>query len=106
MNCLNCKREFPAKVTGDVEPGGFMLCIGCGHVMIWNDDLTLRELTESERIDAGAHHALMQARSKIIPSRGVRHGGSFFVSCLIGLIIVMVVLEKIHVIGILHHAPR
>jgi hypothetical protein len=104
MNCLNCNREFPAKITGDVEPGGFMLCIGCGHVMIWTDELTLRELTESERIDAGGHHALMQARSKIIPSSGVRHPGSWAMSCVFTVIVVMVVLERIHVIPLLHHA--
>jgi hypothetical protein len=105
--CLNCEREFPPELAaGEIEPDGFMLCIECGHVMIWTEDLTLRELTESERIDAGHHRELMQARAKIIPSRGVQHPGSWVMTCLISLIIAMVVLERLRIIEVLHHAPR
>ncbi len=65
-----------------------------------------RELTEKERIDAGGNYTLMQARAKIIPSRGLKHRGSFVLTCLMCLIVTMIVLERFHVIGILHHAPR
>jgi hypothetical protein len=101
--CLNCQRVFPAKIDGEVEPGGLMLCRGCGHVMAWTDDLSLRELTESERIDASGNRELMVERMKIGPRRGIVHRGSWMVTCLMTLIIVMVVLERLHVIPMLHH---
>jgi hypothetical protein len=103
MQCLQCERIFPAKVDGEIEPGGFMLCRGCGHVMVWTDDLSLRELTEKERIDAGADFGLMQARAKILPRRGVQSPGSWAVTCLVCVIIVMVVLERFGIVPLLHH---
>jgi hypothetical protein len=103
MQCLKCEREFPAKIDGEVEPGGLMLCRGCAHVMAWTDDLSLRELTEKERIEAAGNLELMRECMKIGPRRGIVHRGSWMVTCLISLIIVMVVLERLHVIPMLHH---
>jgi hypothetical protein len=72
--------------------------------MIWTEDLKLRELTDNERIDAGHNRDVMQARAKIIPSRGVKHRGSWMMTSLLFVIVVMMVLERFHVIRILHHA--
>jgi hypothetical protein len=83
-----------------------MLCLQCAHVMVWTDELTLRELTDDERIDAGHNRDVMQARAKILPSRGVRHRGSWAMTLLLTVIVVMMALERFHVIPLLHHAPR
>jgi hypothetical protein len=104
LSCLQCERIFPDKVTGDIEPGGYMLCLVCGHVMTWTEELTLRELTENERIDAGHQGELMRARAKVVPATGVKHRGSWMMTSLFCLIVVMMVLERFHVIRILHHA--
>jgi hypothetical protein len=103
LTCLKCDREFPSKIDGTVEPGGLMLCRGCGHVAVWTDDMQLRELTEAERLDAGANFELMRERAKIVPSRGVQHPGSWMMTCLITLILVMIVLERLHVVAPIHH---
>ena len=80
-----------------------MLCRGCGHVMAWTDELSLRELTESERIEAAGNLELMRERMKIGPRRGVVHRGSWMLTCLMIVIITMAVLERLHVIPMLHH---
>jgi hypothetical protein len=102
LECLHCQRVFPAKIDGEVEAGGLMLCRSCGHVMCWTDDMKLRELTEKERIDAGANFALMRERAKVIPRRGVQAPGSWAVTCIVTLILVMIVLERLHVIAPIH----
>ncbi len=33
------------------EPGDVTICIGCGYLMTFNDDLTFRELTEEELLE-------------------------------------------------------
>lgn len=84
-----------------------MLCKTCGHIMVWTDDmLELREMTAPERIDAGAHRALMAARAKVIPDRSIKHRhGSFLLTCMLSLIIVMAVLEKTGVVRPIHDHP-
>jgi hypothetical protein len=37
----------------DPRPDDYSICLGCGHVTMFAADLTLRELTEAERREAG-----------------------------------------------------
>jgi hypothetical protein len=99
VNCLNCNREFPAKVDGEVEAGGLMLCRGCGHVMAWTKELTLRELTEAEHTEAGTNSELMRERKKIMPHRGVQYRGSWVLLLTMTIILTMAILERTHVIA-------
>ena len=102
-SCLECGRVFPPKIDGEIAVGGYLLCKGCGAIMIWADDMTLRELTASERIDAGANQGLMMARHKILPDRSIRHRGTSLVTTgLMVAIIVMVALERTGVVPPLH----
>lgn len=53
ITCLSCGKVLNAatKVEGDAagpEPGNVSICLQCGHVMAFGDDLTLRELTDEE----------------------------------------------------------
>ncbi len=103
--CLQCGRVF-AKVAGEVEPGGYLLCRSCGAVAVWTKEMTLRELTAKEHTDAGANFELMRERAKIVPSRSVQASGSWAMTCLMILIVSMVVLERIGVVAPIHPKPK
>jgi hypothetical protein len=99
MQCLNCHREFPAKIDGEVEAGGMMLCRGCGHVMAWTEELLLRELTEAEHTEAGSNMALMRERAKMIPHHDIQFRGSWLLTLTLAIILTMAILEKFHIVG-------
>jgi hypothetical protein len=106
IHCLNCDRDLSKLKFGEIEVGGYMLCMGCGHVMTWTRELTLRELTEKERINAGGQTELMRERAKIVPDHSIRHTGtSLVMTCVLSLIIVMAVLEKTGVVRPIHDHP-
>jgi hypothetical protein len=50
--CLSCGKLLDACTAVDADggpsPGDFTVCISCGHLMAFADDLTLRELTGHE----------------------------------------------------------
>jgi hypothetical protein len=102
MNCLSCNRVFPDKFQGEIEPGGNCLCLQCGHVMAWTDALALRELTEKERLEAGGNFDLMRARAKVVAHRAIRHRGSWATTCCVSLILIMVILERVGIVGPIH----
>ncbi len=59
---------------GDIvpDPGDFTVCINCGHVMAFTNDLTLRDLTDIEiRMVAGDKRLIMiqQARANVLRDR-------------------------------------
>ena len=83
-----------------------MLCRGCGHVMVWTKELTLRELTQKEYAEAGNHQALMRERNKIVPKPegGVQYKGSWVMTAIAITIIVMVIAERTHLIKPIHEA--
>jgi hypothetical protein len=68
--CLNCDKLLDATTGVDhrqaPRPGNYTICISCGHLMAFADDLSLRNLTDAEMIDiAGdpAVLAIMHARA-------------------------------------------
>ena len=100
--CLSCERKFPP-IGGEIEAGGFMLCRGCGHVMVWTKELMLRELTQKEYAEAGTHAALMRERSKVLPKRDtVQYKGSAMLVLTFVIIIAMVVAERTKLIKPIH----
>jgi hypothetical protein len=50
--CLSCGKMLDGCTAVDADggpcPGDFTVCISCGHLMAFADDLTLRELTSEE----------------------------------------------------------
>lgn len=68
--CLACnaKIDSVSNTTGDQKPseGDITICLPCGHIMAFNKDLTVRELTKQELIDiAGNQHLI-----KVLEIRG------------------------------------
>ena len=72
--CLKCGENNDA-ATGIVDkharnklkpkPGDVMLCFNCGHVMMFADDLSFRELTDEERKHAATDDRLLAARAAL-----------------------------------------
>ena len=95
--CTNCRYEMDA-VTGisetedDITPdsGAFTICIKCGHIMAFTDDLTLRDLTEEEIVKVAGDKrilVLQWAREQVMRDRArvedmvrakARKEGTFF----------------------------
>jgi hypothetical protein len=95
--CLACGRAFPDPATiHNAAPDAAMLCLGCGHVMMWTDTMNLRELTESERMEVGGNFELMKARAKVVPGT-IQHRGSWALTTCLAVISIMVVLERLHI---------
>jgi hypothetical protein len=51
------------------SPGDNTLCIACGHTMAYNDDLTLRELTEEEMAESNNNPFVRAAKRLIVHLR-------------------------------------
>jgi len=54
------------------EPGDFTVCLQCGHIMTFADDLTLRDLTDEEVIRAAGDKrliAIQDARANVVYNR-------------------------------------
>lgn len=57
-NCLNCGHKLDAATAVDNDdadertlvprPGALTICIACGHLMAFDLDMTMRELTSAE----------------------------------------------------------
>jgi hypothetical protein len=61
--CTNCHKVVDAAsgvgTDDSPDPGDFTICIYCGHLMVFADDLTLRELTEDEMVDVAGDRRLL-----------------------------------------------
>jgi hypothetical protein len=79
--CTSCGLKLDAATgvaeddhKGDIVPdaGDFTVCINCGHLMIFNEDLTLRDLTDDEMIKVAGDKrliAIQQARATAVRNR-------------------------------------
>lgn len=68
-HCTNCGWECD-DATGvatedDPSPGDFTVCIECGHLMAYADDLTLRDLTDAEVIEIAGDSRIIAAQRAI-----------------------------------------
>jgi hypothetical protein len=52
MRCTNCGKALDraAGIDNDAqpEPGDASICIECGHLMVWDENLELRDPTDKE----------------------------------------------------------
>ncbi len=68
--CSNCGAlaNRASDIVGgkqQIKDGDFTICIDCGHVMAFNADLTMRELTDEENKNA-EHHPQLQVIKNLI----------------------------------------
>jgi hypothetical protein len=74
VRCLNCGYDCD-RASGIVdqqapdqqrpEPGDFSLCINCGHLSAYADDLTLRPLTDAEILLAAGDPHIVAASTAL-----------------------------------------
>lgn len=72
-SCLSCGYKIDAatsvgSTTRKPKPGDFNVCISCGHIAAFADDLSLRELTDAEMVEVAGNKAVLAiqwARSKV-----------------------------------------
>jgi hypothetical protein len=73
--CLNCGKRIDAaaRVRDDErpEPGDITVCLGCGHLMAYADDMTLRELTGEEIVEIAGDPEIIEAQHFIAHYRRV-----------------------------------
>lgn len=63
-SCFACGHKMDrTSCVGEViekpKPGSITICIKCGHVMAFDDDIALRELTEFEAIGVAGHPIIL-----------------------------------------------
>jgi len=73
--CLNCGMKLDATTAvleygfdATPDPGDLAVCICCGHLMAYANDLSLRELTDDEvreTAGSGALIAIQRARAQM-----------------------------------------
>lgn len=47
-----CERATGVNTENRPHPGAMAICIACGHLMAFNDNMQFRELTPEERAEA------------------------------------------------------
>jgi hypothetical protein len=67
--CSSCGYRFNATtdLTGDAvpRPGDYSICIKCGHLMVFNDDLRLREPTDAEIVEVAGDPQMLDMQKAI-----------------------------------------
>ena len=82
--CTNCGAINDAATSVDLDgvnpsPGDFALCIDCGHIMAYDEQMQLRNLTDADVIEIAGNQKLVQTSNilgeiKRDKKRGPRHG--------------------------------
>ena len=66
--CPNCGNRHtacgPLEGEWTPDPGDWSVCLKCGHVRTFAEDLSLRELTDAERILAEKDPDVIEARRR------------------------------------------
>lgn len=67
VNCLGCGQKVDAATSteeGEVrpDPGDVTICLRCGHLMAFAEDLTLRELTDAEMHEVAGDERILRAQ--------------------------------------------
>jgi hypothetical protein len=73
-SCLHCGAPLDGAsgvgVDASPDPGDITVCIYCGHIMAFADDLTMRPLTDAEAYEAAGDErilAIQKARAALEP---------------------------------------
>lgn len=63
--CLNCGKLLDASTSVDGDhapsPGDATVCLDCQHLMMYADDMTLRNLTDEEMIEVAGDPRILTA---------------------------------------------
>jgi RNase P subunit RPR2 len=67
MNCPSCNTDLESafnaeNMTEKPFSGAVTMCFHCGHLMAFADDLSLRELTDSEMVEVAGDPAILKAQ--------------------------------------------
>jgi hypothetical protein len=72
--CLDCGEKLDAAMDVEADnkpmPGDATICIRCGHIMAFADDLTLRALTDEEMEQVAGDFRIIKARTAIAKVTG------------------------------------
>ncbi len=72
-NCLGCGSTLDAATDplGDGTPasGDMTICLYCGHLMAFGDDLALRELTGAEMIEVAGDKKILAIQAAAAAAR-------------------------------------
>jgi hypothetical protein len=65
--CLNCGKPLDAAGRPGPDgarpgPGDVTVCLGCGHIMIYADDMTMREPTAEEVVEIAGDPEILEAQ--------------------------------------------
>lgn len=65
VSCGESNDSFTSVKADDARPksGDISICLYCGHVAIYDDNLTLRELTDDEMYEIAGHPILLRAQA-------------------------------------------
>lgn len=79
--CLNCGHKLDAASAAQSKrhrprPGNFSICIRCGHVMAFADDLTMRPLTDAEVVHIAGDKEMLRYQAAIGAARAARNARS------------------------------
>jgi hypothetical protein len=74
-HCLDCGEQLDAAthIGGDQhkpDPGDVSICVRCGHIMAFADDLTLRRLTDEEMKQVAGDRLIIKTRAAIAKVTG------------------------------------
>lgn len=66
-SCTNCSKPLDGATSvgaedGVPDPGDVTVCIYCGHIMAFDEDLYLRDLTAAEQIDVAGDERILAAQ--------------------------------------------
>lgn len=64
--CPSCGRTLDAAQNlqdAQPTPGDFSICLECGHLMTFADDLSLRSLTREEEIEIAGNKDLLEVQA-------------------------------------------
>lgn len=65
--CPSCGKpnDSATSVGGDHKPesGDFTVCLECGHIMAYDDELKLRELTKDEQIEVAGDQRILAVQA-------------------------------------------
>jgi hypothetical protein len=64
QRCPNCRRRVNTASPGPTgkqqpSPGDMAVCFYCHHLMVFADDMTMRDLTDAEVVEVAGHPSVV-----------------------------------------------
>jgi len=69
-SCLNCGKAIDAAAPVEIgarppQPGDIAICLGCAHIHIYADDLTLRQPRDDEMVEIAGDQDILKAMTDL-----------------------------------------